>query len=88
MGILSWVIVGLVAGWVAGKLMGGKGFGCLGNVVVGIIGALLGGWLSSRFLDVDVTGINIPSIIIAVIGAVIFLAILRVIPGRQPFERE
>ncbi len=87
MGILSWIVVGLVAGWVAGKLMGGRGFGCLGNVVVGVIGALLGGWLASTFLNLDVTGINVVSIAIAVVGAVIFLAILRVIPGRQPFER-
>jgi uncharacterized membrane protein YeaQ/YmgE (transglycosylase-associated protein family) len=87
MGIVSWVVVGLVAGWLAGKVMGGRGFGCIGNVVVGIVGALLGGWLASRFLDLDVTGINPTSIIIAVIGAVIFLAILRLIPGRQPFER-
>lgn len=87
MGVLSWVIVGLVAGWLAGKLMGGRGFGCVGNVVVGIIGALLGGWLASRFLDLDVTGINLPSIIIAVVGALIFLGILRLLPGRQPFER-
>jgi len=87
MGILSWIVVGLVAGWLAGKLVGGRGFGCLGDIVVGVIGALLGGWLSSRFLDVDVTGINLVSIIIAVVGAVLFLGILRLIPGRQPFER-
>ena len=87
MGILSWIVVGLVAGWLAGKLVGGRGFGCLGDIVVGVIGALLGGWLSSRFLGVDVTGINLISIIIAVVGAVLFLGILRIIPGRQPFER-
>jgi len=87
MGIFSWIVVGLIAGWLAGKLMGGRGFGFIGNIVVGIVGALLGGWLSSRFLNLDVTGINLMSIGIAVAGAVIFLAILRVIPGRQPFER-
>ena len=87
MGFLSWIIVGLIAGWLAGFLMGGRGFGCIGNVVVGVIGALLGGWLSSRFLNLDVTGINLISIAIAVAGAVIFLLILRLIPGRQWFER-
>ena len=87
MGILSWIVVGLIAGWLAGFLMGGRGFGCIGNVVVGVVGALLGGWLSSRFLNLDVTGINLTSIAIAVAGAVIFLLILRLIPGRQPLER-
>ena len=87
MGILSWVVVGLLAGWLAGKLVGGQGFGCLGNMVVGVVGALLGGWLSSTYLGLDVTGINPISIIIAVGGAVLFLGILRLIPGRQPFER-
>jgi len=87
MGILSWIVVGLIAGWLAGFLMGGRGFGCIGNVIVGIIGALLGGWLSSQFLNLDVTGINLTSIAIAVVGAVIFLLILRLIPGRQWFER-
>ena len=87
MGIVSWIVVGLIAGWLAGFLMGGRGFGCIGNVVVGIVGALVGGWLSSQFLNLDVTGINLTSIAIAVAGAVIFLLILRLIPGRQPFER-
>ena len=87
MGIVSWIVVGLIAGWLAGFLMGGRGFGCIGNVIVGIVGALVGGWVSSRFLDLDVTGINLTSIAIAVAGAVICLLILRLIPGRQPFER-
>ena len=87
MGIVSWIVVGMIAGWLAGFLMGGRGFGCIGNVVVGIVGALVGGWLSSQFLNLDVTGINLTSIAIAVAGAVIFLLILRLIPGRQPFER-
>jgi len=85
--LLSWIVVGLLAGWLAGKLVGGRGFGCLGDIIVGVIGALLGGWLSSRFLNIDVTGINLVSIAIAVVGAVLFLGILRLIPGRQPFER-
>ena len=87
MGILSWIVIGLVAGWIAGKLVGGRGFGCLGNMVVGVIGALLGGWLSSTYLGLDVTGINPTSILIAVAGAALFLGILRLIPGRQLFER-
>ena len=87
MGFLSWLLVGLIAGWLAGKVMGGHGFGVVGNIVVGILGALLGGFLASNLLGLDVNGFNITSILIAFVGAIVFLLILRMIPGRQPFER-
>jgi uncharacterized membrane protein YeaQ/YmgE (transglycosylase-associated protein family) len=47
MGILSWIVVGLLAGWLAGLVVKGGGFGCVGDIVVGVIGALLGGWIAS-----------------------------------------
>ena len=87
MGFIGWILVGLVAGWLAGMMMGGRGFGVLGNIVVGIIGSLLGGFLASLFLGVDPGGFNLVSILTAFVGAVVFLLILRAIPGRQPFER-
>ena len=87
MGILSWLLVGLIAGWLAGKVMGGRGFGLLGNIVVGVIGALLGGFIASTVFGWDVTGFNVGSIVLAFLGAVVLLLILRAIPGRQPFER-
>lgn len=87
MAIIAWLLVGLIAGWLAGMMMGGRGFGILGNIVVGIIGALLGGFLASALLGIDVTGFNLTSILVAFLGAVVFLLILRAIPGRQPFER-
>jgi uncharacterized membrane protein YeaQ/YmgE (transglycosylase-associated protein family) len=87
MGILAYLVVGLLAGWLAGMAMGGRGFGILGNIVVGIVGALLGGFVGSFQFGWDVTGINIGSIVLAILGAVLFLLILRAIPGRQPFER-
>jgi uncharacterized membrane protein YeaQ/YmgE (transglycosylase-associated protein family) len=86
-GFIAWILVGLIAGWLAGMMMGGRGYGILGNIVVGIIGSLLGGFLASTFLGLDVGGFNLPSILIAFVGAVVFLLILRAIPGRQPFER-
>jgi uncharacterized membrane protein YeaQ/YmgE (transglycosylase-associated protein family) len=85
--IIVWLIVGLIAGWLAGKAMGGRGFGVLGNIVVGIIGSMLGGFLASTFLHLDVSGFNIQSILVAFLGAIVFLLILRAIPGTQPFER-
>jgi uncharacterized membrane protein YeaQ/YmgE (transglycosylase-associated protein family) len=82
--ILAYLLVGLIAGWLAGMAMGGRGFGILGNIVVG---ALLGGFVGSTLFAWDVTGFNIGSIVLAFLGAVLFLLILRAIPVRQPFER-
>ena len=87
MGILAYLVVGLIAGWLAGMAMGGRGFGILGNIVVGVVGALLGGFVGSAVFGWDVTGFNIGSIVLAFLGAVLFLLILRLIPGKQPFER-
>jgi uncharacterized membrane protein YeaQ/YmgE (transglycosylase-associated protein family) len=86
-GFIAWLLVGLIAGWLAGKVMGGRGFGVLGDIVVGIIGSLIGGFLASNLLGLDVNGFNIMSILIAFVGAIVLLLILRMIPGRQPFER-
>jgi uncharacterized membrane protein YeaQ/YmgE (transglycosylase-associated protein family) len=75
---LTWIIFGGLAGWVATKLTGNDPrFGVVGNVVIGIIGAYLGGWLSGKFLgELPVTGFDLRSFVIAVIGAVVFLTIL------------
>lgn len=85
MGILSWIVVGLIAGWLAGELMRGSGFGLLGDIIVGIIGALLGGFLASALFGVSapMTGINLPSILIAFLGAVVLIAILRLVRGAR-----
>ena len=87
MGILAWIIVGLIAGWLAGMMMGGRGFGIVGNIVVGIIGALLGGFLASALLNLSFDVFSLQSLLVAFLGAVLFLLILRALPGRQPFER-
>ena len=87
MSLIAWIVVGLLAGWLAGMMMGGRGFGILGNIVVGIIGSIIGGFLASTFLGMDVGGFNLVSILVAFLGAVVFLLILRALPGRQPFER-
>ena len=85
MGILAWIVVGLIAGWLAGELMRGSGFGLLGNIIVGIIGALLGGFLATALLNVadPLSGINITTLIVAFLGAVILLAILRLLRGSR-----
>lgn len=85
MGLIATLILGLIAGWLAGMVMkGGGGYGILGDIVLGIIGAFIGGWLTSLLTGVDmVSGLNITSLIVAVIGAVILVAIYRAITGRR-----
>ena len=85
MGILSWIVVGLIAGWLAGLVVKGGGFGCVGDIIVGVIGGLLGGWLASSFFHMGdpMSGINFESIVVAFVGAVILIIILRLISGRR-----
>jgi len=85
MGILSWIIVGLIAGWLAGVIVKGGGFGCVGDIIVGVIGGLLGGWIASYFFHMGdpMSGINFESIIVAFVGAVILVIILRLLSGRR-----
>jgi uncharacterized membrane protein YeaQ/YmgE (transglycosylase-associated protein family) len=80
--ILWWIIVGLIAGWITGKLMKGSGYGALMDIVVGIIGAVIGGFLMSK-LGMAAQGGMIYTIVVAVIGAVILTLIVRLITGRK-----
>ena len=72
------IIVGLVAGWLAGVVMKGGGFGVIGDIVVGIVGALIGGWLFSS-MGVSAGGGLVGAIIVALIGAIILIFLLRLI---------
>ena len=78
MDLLWFLLVGLVAGWLAGMLVKGGGFGLIGDLVVGVIGAILGGWLLST-LGASAGGGLLGSIIVATVGAVVLLFIVRVI---------
>ncbi len=86
MGILAWIVVGLIAGWLTGLVMKGGGYGVVGDIILGIVGGLIGGFLASAVLGIanPVNGINATSIIVAFIGGVILVAILRALPGRSP----
>ncbi len=85
MGILAWIIVGLIAGWLAGLVMKGGGYGVIGDIILGIVGGLIGGFLASAVFGVPnaVNGFNLTSILIAFIGAVILVAIVRAVSGRR-----
>ena len=78
MGILAWIIVGLIAGWAAGKVMKGGGYGILMDIVLGILGGLFGGWLFGQ-LGIWPGGGMVGSILVAFIGAVILVGITRLI---------
>jgi len=78
MGIIIWLIVGAIAGWLAGMVVKGGGFGLIGDIIVGIIGGLIAGWLLPR-LGIFIGGGIIGDVINAFIGAVILLLILRLV---------
>jgi len=78
MGLIVWIVVGLIAGWAAGKIMKGSGYGVLGDIVLGILGGIFGGWILG-VLGLYSGGGLIPSILTAIIGAVLLVALVRMI---------
>ena len=84
MSILAWIVLGLVAGLLAGMIMRGGGYGLIGDSILGILGAIVGGWLTSWITGADVTlGFDLASLLVAVLGAVILIAISRAFSGRR-----
>jgi uncharacterized membrane protein YeaQ/YmgE (transglycosylase-associated protein family) len=82
-GIIAWIILGAIAGWLTNMLMGGGG-GVIATVILGIVGAVVGGYLAGTVLGVaDVTGINVESIVVSVIGGVVVVAVYRLVMGRR-----
>jgi len=76
--LIWFLLIGLIAGWLAGKVMRGGGFGVIGDMIVGIIGALLGGWIFGK-LGISAGGGLIGALIVAFVGAVVLLLLLRLI---------
>ncbi len=84
MSILSWIVVGLIAGWLAGVVMKGGGYGVIGDIIVGIVGALIGGFIATNLFGAPgaVDGINLTSILVAFLGAILTIGVLRALsPG-------
>lgn len=77
--IVLWLVIGAVAGWLAGQLMRGRGLGLVGNIVVGIIGAFVGGWLLGGVLGISIGGGLVGAILNATVGAVVVLAVIGAI---------
>ena len=78
MGIILWIIFGALAGWVASSLMG-SGSGLLWDIIVGIIGSVIGGWIMSALGQGGVSGFNLYSFVVAVLGAIVLIAIVRAV---------
>lgn len=84
MGFISWIIFGALAGWLVSLIMKTDGSqGALGNIVVGIVGAVIGGWVGGKVLGVTVTGFNVKSLLVAIAGGIIFTVILGAVTGKK-----
>jgi len=83
MGIISWIILGLIAGFIGSKIVDKQGQGFWLNIALGIIGALVGGFLFDMFGATGVTGLNIWSMIVAIVGSVVVLLIYNAVASRR-----
>jgi uncharacterized membrane protein YeaQ/YmgE (transglycosylase-associated protein family) len=82
-GIIAWLVLGLIAGFIASKLVNHTGSGVVMDIVLGIVGAIVGGWLFTALGGVGVYGFNIYSMFVAVVGAVLVLVIYHALVGRR-----
>jgi len=82
MGLLAWIVVGLIAGWLASKVVPSR-LGTIGDTVVGMVGALIGGFLFEQVGATGTTGFSIWSIFVAFVGAVLLLVVIRAVDGRR-----
>jgi uncharacterized membrane protein YeaQ/YmgE (transglycosylase-associated protein family) len=83
MSIIGWLVLGLIAGFLASVVMKGGGYGIVGDIIVGVVGAFLGGFIFSLLGGSGVTGFNIWSMFVAFVGACVLIAILRAVSGRR-----
>jgi uncharacterized membrane protein YeaQ/YmgE (transglycosylase-associated protein family) len=85
MSLLAWLVVGLIAGWLTGLVMKGSGYGVVMDIIIGIVGALVGGFLGLTLFGIadPLQGINIGTIVIAFLGGIVAVALIRALPGRS-----
>jgi uncharacterized membrane protein YeaQ/YmgE (transglycosylase-associated protein family) len=83
MSIIAWIVLGLIAGFIASKLVNKSGEGMLIDIVLGIVGSVVGGWLFHAFGMPGVTGLNIYSLVVAVVGAAVFLILYHALTRRS-----
>jgi uncharacterized membrane protein YeaQ/YmgE (transglycosylase-associated protein family) len=85
MSFISWIVLGLVAGFIGSKLVNKTGEGLIRDVLLGVVGAIIGGYLFNLFGASGVTGLNLYSVLVAVVGAVVFLVVYHTIFRRRRF---
>jgi uncharacterized membrane protein YeaQ/YmgE (transglycosylase-associated protein family) len=83
MSFIAWIILGLISGFIASKIVNKSGDGIIVDILLGVVGAFLGGWLFNEFGMAGVTGLNLYSMLVAVIGAVVFLVIYHALFRRR-----
>jgi uncharacterized membrane protein YeaQ/YmgE (transglycosylase-associated protein family) len=83
MSLIAWIVLGLIAGFIASKIVNKTGVGVLRDIILGIVGSVVGGWLFQTFGMSGVTGVNIYSILVAVVGAVVVLFIYHALVSRR-----
>jgi uncharacterized membrane protein YeaQ/YmgE (transglycosylase-associated protein family) len=79
MSILAWIILGLIAGFIGSKIVNSTGSGVIMDIIIGIVGSVVGGWLFGLFGGAGVTGFNLPSLLVAVVGSVVLLVVFHAI---------
>ena len=79
MSIVAWIVLGLVAGFIASKIVNRQGEGLILDIILGIVGAVVGGWLFTQFGAAGVTGFNLYSVLVAIVGAIVVLVIYHAI---------
>ena len=85
MSFIAWIVLGLIAGFIASKIVNKSGEGLILDIVLGVVGAVVGGWLFNAFGMPGVTGFNIYSMVVAVLGAIVFLVVYHLLIGaRKP----
>jgi uncharacterized membrane protein YeaQ/YmgE (transglycosylase-associated protein family) len=87
MSIIGWIVLGLIAGFIASKIVNKQGEGVLLDIVLGVVGAVVGGFIFSAFGAAPVTGFNIYSLIVAVVGAIVVLVVYHAITGSRTAVR-
>jgi len=83
MGFISWIVLGALAGWIASLLVNKTGEGLVLDILLGIVGGIVGGWLFSAFGSAGVTGFNLWSLLVAIVGALVVLFVYHAITGRS-----
>ena len=83
MSFLAWIVLGLIAGYIGSKLVNRRGEGILLDILLGVVGALAGGWLFHLFGARGVSGLNLYSLLVAVVGSVVFLVLYHAVRGRR-----